>query len=321
MRWCAVFALILAVGCMGQNDHIVRGTVEMDQVDVAPQQAARVLRMLVNEGDHVAPGDTIAVLGLADAGAQVAAREARVAQAEAAVRDLKAGARPQELARGVADAKAAEAEATRTATELERARALVKDTVISQRDFDAAAAAARVAAERRDAARNTLRLLQAGTRPAQIRAAEAELSQARADLAGTGSRLADLVLVSPINGVVLTRTAEPGEVLPAGMPAAIIGDTARLYVRAYAPQRLLSRVKAGTRAIVTPDGWTGNGVGATVTSVQPAAEFTPRVSLTQDERADLLFGVRLKLDSALPAGLWAIVQFGSADSTDATAKK
>ncbi|HEU4762831.1 MAG TPA: HlyD family efflux transporter periplasmic adaptor subunit, partial [Gemmatimonadales bacterium] len=117
------------------------------------------------------------------------------------------------------------------------------------------------------------------------------------------------------------RTAEPGEVLPAGMPAAIIGDTARLYVRAYAPQRLLSRVKAGTRAIVTPDGWTGNGVGATVTSVQPAAEFTPRVSLTQDERADLLFGVRLKLDSALPAGLWAIVQFGSADSTDAAAKK
>ena len=316
MKWPIALTLLVLTACGGPGANEVRGTVEMDQVDVAPQMPGRVLRMLVNEGDHVALGDTIAVLGQADASAQVAVREARVAQAAAAVRDLKAGARPQEVARAQAELDAAEAEATRTATELERARALVRDTVISRRDFDAAAAAARVAAENRSAARNNLRLLQAGSRPAQIRAAEAELSQARADLAGTGSRLADLVLTSSINGVVLTRAAEPGEVLSAGMAAAIIGDTSRLYVRAYAPQRLLGQVKTGTHATVTPDGWDGNGVAATVTSIQPAAEFTPRVSLTQDERADLLFGVRLKLDSALPAGLWTVVRFGSADDAD-----
>jgi HlyD family secretion protein len=287
-------------------------------VDIAPQQPARVLQMLVNEGDAVEPGDTIAILGLADAGAQVAAREARVSQAEAAVRDLKAGARPQEIGRAQSELQAAEAEATRTATELERASALVRDTVISRRDYDAAAAAARVAAERRDAARNALRLLQAGSRPAQIRAAEAELAQARADLAGTGSRLADLVLVSPITGVVLTRSAEPGEVLPSGVPAAIIGNTARRYVRAYVPQRLLERMKPGARVLVTPDGWEGSGVRATVASIQPEAEFTPRVSLTPDERADQLFGARLTLDSALPVGLWVSVsmEHKSADSAD-----
>jgi HlyD family secretion protein len=248
----------------------------------------------------------------------VAAREARVSQAEAAVRDLKAGARPQEIGRAQSELQAAEAEATRTATELERASALVRDTVISRRDYDAAAAAARVAAERRDAARNALRLLQAGSRPAQIRAAEAELAQARADLAGTGSRLADLVLVSPIAGVVLTRSAEPGEVLPAGVPAAIIGDTARRYVRAYVPQRLLDRVKPGAHVLVTPDGWEGSGMRATVASIQPEAEFTPRVSLTPDERADQLFGARLTLDSALPAGIWVSVSTDVADSTAVT---
>jgi HlyD family secretion protein len=246
-----------------------------------------------------------------------------VSQAEAAVRDLKAGARPQEIGRAQSELQAAEAEATRTATELERASALVRDTVISRRDYDAAAAAARVAAERRDAARNALRLLQAGTRPAQIRAAEAELAQARADLAGTGSRLADLVLVSPIAGVVVTRSAEPGEVLASGVPAAILGDTARRYVRAYVPQRLLERVKPGARVLVTPDGWEGSGVRATVASIQPEAEFTPRVSLTPDERADQLFGARLTLDSALPVGIWVSVSTENksadyADSADLT---
>ncbi len=314
----SILIMLALAGCSSGQTDLIRGTVELDQVDIAPQQPARVLRILVDEGDYVTRGDTVAVLGLADASSQMAAREARVAQAAAAVRDLKAGARPQEISRAQAELQAAEAEATRTGTELARARALIRDTVISQRDYDAAAAAARVAAERRDAARNALRLLEAGSRPAQIRAAEAELSQARADLEGTGSRLADLVLVSPVNGVVLTRSAQPGEVLPAGTPAAIIGDTARRYVRAYAPQRLLGSVKPGARATITPDGWQGRGVGATVTSVQPRAEFTPRVSLTQDERADLLFGVRLALDSALPAGLWVSADF-STDYADSTA--
>ncbi|HET9152465.1 MAG TPA: HlyD family efflux transporter periplasmic adaptor subunit [Gemmatimonadales bacterium] len=304
--------LLLGISaCAGERTLTVRGTVEIDQVNVAPQMAARVLAMRVNEGDHVAPGDTIAILGVADAGAQMAAREARVAAAEAALRDLQAGARVPEIRKAQADLQAADAEAARTATELERARSLVRDTVISQRDYDAAAAAARVATERRDAARQTLRLLQQGSRPAQISAAQAELRQARADLAGTGSRLGDLVLVSPVAGTVLVRAAEPGDVLSAGIPAAVVGDTGRLYVRAYATQRALQSVKAGTPAMVTPDGWT-RGVPATVASIQPAAEFTPRVALTEDERADLLFGVRLKLQSPLPAGLWTVVHFGTA---------
>lgn len=307
MRRSPLLALLFLAACSSGDGDLIRGTVEMDQVDIAPQQPARVLQMLVNEGDAVQAGDTIAILGLADASAQVAAREARVRQAEAAVRDLKAGARPQEIGRAQSELQAAEAEATRTATELQRAQALVRDTVISRRDYDAAVAAARVAIERRDAARNALRLLEAGSRPAQIRAAEAELAQARADLAGTGSRLADLVLVSPVAGVVVTRAAEPGEVLPSGIPAAIIGDTARRYVRAYLPQKLLDRVKPGAHVLVTPDGWEGRGVRATVTSIQPEAEFTPRVSLTPDERADQLFGARLTLDSALPVGIWVSV--------------
>jgi hypothetical protein len=64
-------------------------------------------------------------------------------------------------------------------------------------------------------------------------------------------------------------------------------------------------------------------VRATVTSIQPEAEFTPRVSLTPDERADQLFGVRLTLDSALPVGLWVSVSIATAsadyaDSADST---
>jgi HlyD family secretion protein len=94
------------------------------------------------------------------------------------------------------------------------------------------------------------------------------------------------------------------------VPAIILGDVARTYVRAFVRQGVLDRVKAGTPVRVTPDGWTGAPAAGRVTSVSPEAEFTPRVALTEEERSDQLFGVRIALDEpgAIPAGVWVSVE-------------
>jgi HlyD family secretion protein len=306
--------LVTALAGCGDGDDlaIARGSVELPEVAIAPLAAARVVRVLREEGDRVRAGDTLAILTQADADETLADLRARVSAAAATVRDLEAGARAPELAQAEAERSAAAAEATRAATEFQRTRTLFADGASSQQALDDAESASRVAAERQAAAEQSLRLLRAGTRPNQVGAARAELERARASLGAAEARLADLVLLAPVDGVVLTRAAEPGEALAAGVPAMVLGDEARSYVRAFIPQGQLDRVKPGTPVSVRPDGWTGEAAPGRVVSVSPEAEFTPRVALTERERSDQLFGIRITLDdpAALPAGVWVGVWVG-----------
>lgn len=299
--------VLTLTGCSGGDDGIIaRGTVEMREYDVAPAAAARVVSVRVDEGDAVSAGDTLAVLTLADAGPQLALQAARVEAARAAVADLRAGARSAEISRAEAEVSAAEAEAVRTSRDLERAQRLMSEGVIARRELDDATAAAQVAAERRDAARASLRLLNAGARAQQIRAAEAELRAAEAARSGTEERLEDLVLTSPVDAVVLSRNAEPGEVIAPGVSVVKVGDAAHPWVRAFVRQDQLAGLAVGQRLRVAPEGWNGH-VGGAVQAIDAEAQFTPRVALTADERSDLMFGVRISLDSALPSGMWVVV--------------
>ncbi|MEP6692040.1 MAG: HlyD family efflux transporter periplasmic adaptor subunit, partial [Gemmatimonadaceae bacterium] len=116
----------------------------------------------------------------------------------------------------------------------------------------------------------------------------------------------DLVLVSPVAGVVTSRNAEPGEVLGAGQAALIVGDVARPFVRIYVDERAFPLVRVGQSAVATLDAFPQRKFRGRVSAVASKAEFTPRVALTENERADLLFGVKIELtDSAsmLKAGL------------------
>jgi HlyD family secretion protein len=290
------------------------GTVEVTQVDVAPTAAARVVTLRVDEGDAVRPGDTVAILTQATLASSLAAEAARLARAEATLRDLRAGSRPAEIDRAQSELAAAEAEAARAAKDLDRIRALAERSVVSRQQLDQAAAAAQSAAARRDAAAESLRLLQQGTRPEQIRAAEAEVSNARAAVASVRATAGDLVLVAPVAGAVLGRWAEPGEVVGAGAPVLTLGETGRPYVRVYLPARALGSFRVGSPAVATLDGVPGSRFDGHVVAVNPQAEYTTRLALTREERADLLFGVKVALDdttgTAKP-GVPATVRIGA----------
>ena len=297
----AIAALGIAAATLGacnrdRSDRIAAdGTIELTEVDVAPFTAGRVVRVAVEEGATVRRGDTLVVLAQTTLPADMDQRRARVQTAEARLRDLQAGARQAEVERAAAELRAIAAEAERAERDRVRLAALLESGSISQSQYDAAAAAARTAAARRDATSEALRLLRQGARPEQVAAARAELANARGVLAAGEATERDLVLVAPLDATVLGRYVEPGEVIAAGQVAVTLGDGKRPWVRVYLPAPAVPFVKVGQAARVTVQGLGDRFAPATVASIATEAEFTPRVALTEKERADLVFGVKLDI--------------------------
>jgi HlyD family secretion protein len=306
-----LLALLLAAGCSraSADRFEARGTVEVPEVDISALSTARVVAVRVEEGARVEAGDTLAALTQVDLDASIAAERARVATALANLRDLEAGSRPEEIARARAELSGAAAEVDRTTKDLDRVRSLVSRELASREALDHAVSAEQVARGRMQAADEALRLLQAGSRREQVAGARGALAGARAALAQIEARATDLVLTAPVGGIVLSRNAEPGEALGAGVPVLTLGETARPFVRVYLPQSVVSGLAIGAAAeVLTGD---GRRLPGRVVAINPRAEFTPRVALTESERADLMFGVKVEFDDPAVApypGLWVTVR-------------
>jgi len=295
VRLAALATVAAMAACAGDSprDFVATGTLQVDEVDIGPIAPSRVVRVYVEEGDSVFPGDTLATLTQATLAPDLAIREARLQSAQAQLLELERGSRPAELQRARAQVTAAQAEAERTAVDLQRAQKLIAASNISQQQLDNAQAAATAAAATRDAAAATLRLLQEGARTEQIQAARAEVASARGAVASVQASVAELVLIATVPGVVAGRHVQPGEVVGAGQSAVTIARAQRPWARVYVGERMLPYVHPGQAVTGTLDGVSGVTFQGSVDHVNTSAEFTPRVALTERERADLVFGVKI----------------------------
>ncbi len=312
----ALFLTLVLAACDrgGKDVPQATGTVELTETDVAALVSARVREVRVQEGDAVKQGDTLAALELTTLPSDIEQRQARLSAAQAELRDLLAGSRSTEIARAESELAAAEAEAKRTAEDARRYAELLKSGSVSESQVQDYETAARVAAGRRDAARATLQQLREGSRPERITAARANVAAARALVEAARATATDLILLAPAAGVVLGRYAEPGELLAAGVPVVALGDPARLWVRVYVGPTVLTGLRVGQSVRATIDGVPGKEFSGTIQQIATRAEFTPRVALTEQERADLLFGVKIALEDAtgaLKAGLPVRVHFSA----------
>jgi len=184
-------------------------------------------------------------------------------------------------------------------------------------------AARDAALARRDAAREQLRLLQSGSRRGQVEAAASGLDAARAELLASRSRAGELVLVAPIAGVVLLRNFEAGEVVAPGQAVVTLGDPERLWMRVYVAAPELPRVLRGAAVEVHVAGEKRAFAGH-VSEIATEAEFTPRTALTEEERANLVFGIKVRLDPSggvLKAGLPADARIATDAATAPAGKR
>jgi HlyD family secretion protein len=292
----AALLVSLLAGCSNKDPGIRgSGTVELNEVDIASLVGGRVLRIRVDEGDSVRLGDTLVVLGQGEVTAGVMEQEAEAARAGALARDQEQGPRVEERKAAKADLDTAVAALAQAETDLARTRALFAKQLAAQADVDRAVTQRDQAAGRSDAAAQRYRMLQSGYRQQVVDAARSAAEAARAGLASAKSKARELVLTAPISGVVLLKSVQQGEVVSPGVPILTLGDPAKLWIRVYIAAPLVVHVRLGDRAEVTVLG-DRRAFSGRVVEIATKAEFTPRAALTEEERANIVFGVKVAID-------------------------
>jgi HlyD family secretion protein len=163
------------------------------------------------------------------------------------------------------------------------------------RSAEQRAAQARLGSDRITAQESDVQRLRAEVSRAQaaVEESRARRAEAEAMLDEARSVLEDLTIVAPTDGTIVTRIAEPGEVIVAGTPLFDMVDLDRLYLRAYIPQQHVGRLYLGAPARVYTDAFPDQPYSATVGHIASRAEFTPREVQTPEQRVKMVFAVEL----------------------------
>ncbi|MBI5601251.1 MAG: efflux RND transporter periplasmic adaptor subunit [Gemmatimonadetes bacterium] len=291
------------------------GTVEATEASLGFQAAGRIERILVNEGDRVKAGDTLAVLDRTELEARHAQARAQLAAAEATLSELERGARSEELAQAREADSTAAARLADAQRDLARAQQLFRGGAASQEAYDKARFAADVARSQREQAAQQLRLVQAGPRAERIAAQRAMVQSAQALLRQVGAQLANAVVVAPFGGIVTVRQRQPGEIVAPGAPVVTVANFDDRWVRIYIAENRLGAVSIGEAATITTDTYRDRSYRGAVSFIASEAEFTPRNVQTTEERVKLVYAVKVRItgDStlALKPGMPADVVLGS----------
>jgi HlyD family secretion protein len=244
------------------------------------------------------------------------------------LKELQTGSRPQEIEHGRAAVAEAQAQHAQASADWTRAQRLISNDDITRQQFDqfktrydASSAALKRAAE-------ALKLVEEGPRVEQIEQAKAAVEKTRAALrvaeAGRidiqrrrqelamrkadierasaqkgvlSAQMSDRQVESPVDGVVLSKSAETGEVLAGGAALLTIGDIDRPWVRGYIGETDLGRVKLGMAADVTTDSYPGKIYKGKITFINSEAEFTPKQIQTTEERVKLVYRVKIEVEN------------------------
>src|SRR5262245_29095108 len=134
---------------------------------------------------------------------------------------------------------------------------------------------------------------------AEITAAAASADQARFALKEAKANRNDLVVIAPFDGTVITRAAEPGEVVTAGTPIVSLLDLSKVYLRGFVPEGQIGRVMIGQPARVYLDSNPNEAIDAFVSRADPQATFTPENTYFRDDRVKQVVGVKLQLEGAI----------------------
>jgi HlyD family secretion protein len=338
------------------------GTVETREVQIGSKVGGRVTEVPVEEGQMVKAGTVLvrfecdelkaqraqaeAALKQAQANAQTMMRGNRpeeIAQAEAtgraqwaAFEEARNGPRRQEIDQAQADYRAALADATNSRVFYERMEKLVAADTISRQQFDDARDKRDATAQRAESARQRLALLEAGTRPEDVNAAEAKYKQAEAaavlarkgfrkedieaararlaeaqgHVAELDARLREAELTAPADAVLEVVSVRPGDLVPAGRIVITMLEASQLWVKVYVPETDLAHVHIGQQATVRVDSFGNRTFGGRVGLIASQAEFLPRNVQTKSDREHQVFGVKVYVDNSqqvLKSGMSATV--------------
>lgn len=325
-----VLLAALAVGCAKKpalSPTSASGYVEATDVRVAAKVAGRVESVAVTEGQRVTPGQVLVTLATTETDLAIARAQADRAQADAQLRLLQAGSRVEDVREAEAQAAAAESDKRAADAELAAARAdearfeqLIaansgsrkqRDDAVARRET--AEARQRATVDRSRAAAAQVSRLRAGARPEEISAARARVAASDAQIATLENDRKEAVIVSPSAGTVTSRLVEPGELAAPRSPLIVIVDLDHAWANVYVGEPLVPSLKIEAPVSLKTDG--GEQLQGRIAFISPQAEFTPRNVQTSDERAKLVYRVKVLVDNSkgiLKPGMSVTADFGAA---------
>jgi HlyD family secretion protein len=242
-----------------------------------------VAELRVHRGDRVQAGQILAVLhNNRVASADAVAAIAQVKVAEAALAQVRAGAKPDDIAALRASVAQREADLENERSAYDRAQTLFNEKSISVTEMEAAQRSFTVAQQALDETRHRAASI-AEVRAVDVDYAESQVALARAQMASAEAQVEQTLLRAPIAGVVLDTLLQPGEL--AVTPVLSLGATTAMGVEAYVYDTDIRRVRTGAVATITSHAFDGELTG-TVTDVAPVLLSSPAAPVRPDAASD-----------------------------------
>jgi HlyD family secretion protein len=255
----ALVVISTFIQCTRSTEIIGSGMIEVEEVQISSKLTGQIREIRTDEGARVTAGDTLVILDHKELLAQEKEAIAGLSVAEQTLKEIRA--RRQELAKNV-----------------ERVAAVHREGAVADQDLEDL--------------QTQLKVLQT-----QEEKAVAGLNAARAGLDLVRTQIANAIITSPLSGVVLARNFNVGETVFPGASIFTISDLKTVWLKIYIPEREVGRVSIGARANVYLDTYPDRAFEGQVSWIASKAEFTPRNIQTKDDRAQLVFAVKIALDN------------------------
>ena len=314
--------LLLLVACGNkEKEYDATGTFEATEVTVSAKSTGELQRFDVTEGQEI---DQNVVVGTIDAYQLKLQRQ----QLENTKEQLKANKKQLNATRGATNSKQLDLEKqvasirqqiANAQRERQRYNELVNDGAVPRKQLDDINYQIKVLEKQLAATQEQIRSNNASLKEqsqgitAQMEGIDAQQLTVESQKAQLDDQIANSDIKAPITGSVLEKYVERGEYVTVGKPLFKMGDTQNMFIRAYVTSAQLKDIKVGQQVKVFAD--YGNGqkksYDGTVTWISSRSEFTPKTILTDDERADLVYAVKIafKNDGYVKIGMYGEVKF------------
>lgn len=289
---CSLLALFSACG-NGAPKYDATGTFETTEVLVSAEASGRLLYFDIEEGMLLKAGEEVGVVDTVQLYLKKLQLEASLKSVEEQRPDIL-----KQVAATKEQISAAQRERNRVAN-------LLKVGAANQKQLDDAEDQLEVLRKQLVAQNSTL--------SNSHQSLTWQSSSVGIQVAQVEDQLKKCHITSPIIGTVLAKYAEAGELTAMGTPLFKVADTEQMYLRAYITSEQLSQVKLGLKVTVFSDYGTDEHkqYPGVVTWISDTSEFTPKTILTKNERANLVYAVKIAVhnDGLLKIGMYGGVEF------------
>jgi HlyD family secretion protein len=301
------FCFLFLLACHSKKEVFdASGSFETDEVIVSSQLNGQLVSFNVNEGDSLSQGQ---VVGSVDAENINLQKE----QVEASIESLSektSNVNPQvELLQD--QLRVQETQLVNLLHERARIERLVKADAATGKQLDDITNQVDVARKQMEVTRQQI-AVQRSNVATQNRSILSESKPLQKRAAQLQDQLSKSKIINPISGVVITKYAEPGEITSAGKALYKIADLSYLTLRAYITGSQLSQIKLNQSVtVLIDDGKDGyKNYQGIVKWISDKAEFTPKTIQTKEERANLVYPIKIKVknDGLLKIGMYGEVK-------------